>query len=247
MTFPRPVRRLSSFGGRVPPIIGALIIVTALLSLLIAPGLALGTPLALWAMLIPGEVARGQLWRLATWVFFAREPIGLLFAGLSLYWFARDLLSAWGTRWFLGLYFGIAAAVGLLVTGATLLLHGRGAGLVVFSGAEAMSTALIVLWALSYPDRTINFFLVLPLQGRNLVLVVLGATALFAAYSGLTAMLPEIGAELVSLGFMYRGYVLRPLRRLFRPLRPAGRKRPPTQFQVWDDKKQQFRPPKWMN
>ena len=44
---------------------------------------------------------------------------------------------------------------------------------------------------------------------------------------------------------MFRRTLFGRLRGLIPRRRPRGK--PPTSFQVWDEKKQQFRPPKWMN
>ena len=239
-------RNLLSLDGRVPPVVGALILATTVVSILGAPGLGLGVGrlITTYGVLVPGDVLHGQVWRLVTWVLFAGSPIGLLFTGLSYYWFGRDLVDRWGTTGLLWRLAGAAAGSGLLVVGGVLALYGDGGRLQPFIGAGAVSTALIVCWALLHPDRTINFFMVMPVQSKMLVVLVLGMTALSAAFYGMGAVLPELAAEVMSLGYMYRGKVLGPLRARFTRKPP---RRPPTQFQVWDEKKQSFRPPKWMN
>lgn len=56
-----------------------------------------------WLALVPGDVLRGQVWRLFTHPFFSRpwlqsEALGFLWSGFILFFVGRALESAWGTR-----------------------------------------------------------------------------------------------------------------------------------------------------
>lgn len=242
MSVAQTVRRNASFGGRVPPVIGGLIAVTVLLSILsTATVVRLGVPwVAQYATLQPGEVVHGQLWRLFTWIFVAQSPLGLLFGCLSLFWFGRELHEVFGPQGFLARYLAGGAIAGTI---ATLVAWPFGLGSLPFAGAEAMTFgALIVVWALYWPDRIIRFYFVVPLQGWTLVGVTIALTTLYGLYASPWLVLPEYAAEAVAILFVYR-------RRLFSWIRlPRRRKKPPaTNFQVWDEDKQRFRPPKWMN
>ena len=95
----RSIGEMFTFGGRVPPTVGALITAIVVASLLGALGRGYG--LIDVAALEPLAVWQGQIWRLVTWVFFETDPLSLLFGGLTLYWFGRDLCFAWGPRRFL--------------------------------------------------------------------------------------------------------------------------------------------------
>ncbi len=81
-----------SFGGRVPPAVGGLIVAFVGLSILSAV-----TGLVGYTMFMPGAVLAGQVWRLVTWPLVEsagpNTPINLLFGGLTLYWFGRDLVA----------------------------------------------------------------------------------------------------------------------------------------------------------
>ena len=91
-------------GGRIPAPIALLIAATFLMSIAGAqvPGLvAVGA-------LFPDQVLAGQVWRLVTWVLFEQSPLGLIFAGLALFWFGGELVRIWGPGGFLLRYFGLA-------------------------------------------------------------------------------------------------------------------------------------------
>lgn len=242
MSVAQVVRRNASFGGRVPPILGGLMIATLILSVLsTATVIRLGFPwVAQYGTLVPESALHGQVWRLVTWMFIAQSPFGLLFGCLALVWFGRDLVEHFGSGGFLWRYLVGGAIAGLLTT---LVTWPFGQGGAAYVGAEAVTfCGVIVLWALYWPDRTINFYLVLPLRGWTLVGVTLLLTTLFGLYGTLWAMVPQYAAALVAVVYAYRKRLLGWARL------PRGRtRRPPTDFQVWDEEKQRFRPPKWMN
>lgn len=173
-----PVDDLLSFGGRVPPVVGGLIVSLVLASILGA----VSTPLAGLGAFSPAAVLVGQLWRLVSWPFFERDPLSLLFGGLMLYWFGRDLTWAWGPRRFLVTFFSIA---GLAAAGTTLLsLVLPTLGERVWLGAWPVLSSLVVAWAMLFPERQILFMFALPMSGRALGWVTLGGTLLYAVFAG---------------------------------------------------------------
>lgn len=196
---------LLSFGGRVPAAVGGLIAAIVLASLAGALGRESG--LIARAAFIPAYVLEGQLWRLVTWVFFEREPFSLLFAGLTLYWFGRDLCYAWGTRRFLATFFGIAiaAAVATCLIGwlAWPALLGQA-----WTGSWIVILALIVAWAMIFPERQILYMMVLPITGRALLWITLGGTLLYAVFLGLRPFVPHFLAQLLMVAYA-RGWSLR--------------------------------------
>jgi membrane associated rhomboid family serine protease len=154
-------------------------------------------------MLVPALVWSGEIWRLATWVFFEMDPLGLIFAALALFWFGNDLVRLWGPARFLATYVGLAVAA----ASATCLLAFvwpplMGLGAV---GAWPVVSALIIAWAIAFPTRDIFVYFVLPLRGRNLIYATLGGTLLFALLSGgVASYVPHFAAELLALVSMRR-------------------------------------------
>jgi membrane associated rhomboid family serine protease len=229
-----------TFGGRVPAAVGGLIAATAVASILGVVGERNGLPLLRLGLLEPGAVWRGQAWRLVTWALFETEPLSLLFGGLVLYWFGRDLCEAWGEGRFLARYLGAPALAGLVTSLVALawpaLLGAR------WSGLWPAVDAMVVAWALLHPHRQILLFFTVPVSGKALVWITVGGTLLFAVFSGVGAYLPHLLAEgamaLVASG---RGPA-QWLRRLRRS-RP-GRRGP---FQVIHADRDPDRERKWMN
>jgi membrane associated rhomboid family serine protease len=239
----RPARSIGdvfTFGGRVPPTVGALISAIVVASLVGA--LARGSGILEFAALVPLLVWQGQLWRLVTWVFFETDPFSLLFGGLTLYWFGRDLCFAWGPRRFLVTFFGIAlgsAAVTCLLgqlAWPALLQSG-------WTGSWPVISALIVAWAMIFPERQLLFMLALPISGRALLWLTLGGTLLYGVFGRLEHYVPHLTAQLLMMAYA-RGWSLRGLWQSIRIKQYERRaRRRASHLKVV--KKQE--PPRWLN
>jgi membrane associated rhomboid family serine protease len=190
-------RSYGVLGGSLPAPV-ALVIGATLVSSILAAQLA-GFGLAI--ALVPGYVLQGQVWRLVSWVFVEPDPLGLIFAGLALYWFGRDLVRVWGAARFLGAYVGLAAVAAAITCAAAfaspVLMGAR------FVGAWPIVSGLIIAWACVFPTRSMLLYFVIPLQGRNLIYATLAGTLLFALLGGsLAAYIPHFAAQLVTLAAM---------------------------------------------
>ena len=198
-------RRFHVLGGFLPAPV-ALLIAATLVSSILAAQLATFRPAT---VLVPAFVLAGELWRLVSYAFIIRDPLGLIFASLTLYWFGRDLVRVWGPLRFLGAYLSLAAAAAAITCVAALAFRRLLA--VEFTGAWPAVSALIIAWACVFPSRTMMFNFVVPLQGRNLIYATFASTLLFGLLGGsLVPYIPDFAAQLLSLAVM-RGNPLRPL------------------------------------
>lgn len=182
-----------AFGGRVPPSVGGIVVATVLVSLAAAVGGRNGVPLSGLLLLEPRAVWGGEVWRLVTWVLVETDPLNLLFGGLVLWWFGRDLAVAWGERRFLVTYVAVPAVAGAVTTLLALLFPGLAGGR--WSGFWVALNALVVAWGLSHPFRQILLFFALPVSGQALVWITVGGTVLFALFYGVAAFVPHLVAE----------------------------------------------------
>ncbi len=182
-----------AFGGRVPPVVGGLLVATVAVSLLAAVGDQLGLGLRALLLLQPAAVLRGEVWRLATWILVEENPLNLLFGGLVLYWFGRDLAFDWGPRRFLVTWFAVPAAAAVVTCLLALLLPRSFAYFA--SGFWVALDVLIVSWGLTHPGRQVLLYFALPVSGRALAWITVGATVLFALFSSVTAFVPHLVAE----------------------------------------------------
>src|SRR5206468_133236 len=64
-----------------------------------------------------------------------------------------------------------------------------------YAGQWPVADALIIAWALAYPDRQIYAYFVLPLSGRALIYLTVGGTALYAIFRGVDGFVPHFLAQ----------------------------------------------------
>ncbi len=223
-----------TFGGRVPPAVGGLL--AAVLFASVAG--ALWPPLREAALFSPAAVWRGEAWRLATWLLVETDPFPLIFGGLMLWMFGRDLAFAWGERRFLLAFAGIGAGAAAATSLLALVWPRLRVGL--WAGPWPVIDALVVAWALRFPGRQLAFMFVLPVTGQALLWLTVGGTVLSAVFYGLAPYVPHLLAEAL-VALWLRGPRLR-LPRLPRWLR---RRRPFEVIHAARDPDAQR--PRWLN
>jgi membrane associated rhomboid family serine protease len=185
-------RRLSealTFGGRVPAVVGGLVAAVVVAS---TAG-ALARPVRDATFFSPALVWSGEVWRLLSYPFLESDPLALVFGGLMLWMFGRDLAVAWGERRLLQAFLGIAA--GAAAATSLLALAWPRLQLIGVAGPWTVIDALVVAWALSFPDRQLLFMFALPVNGRALLWLTVGGTALYAVFSGVAPYVPHLLAE----------------------------------------------------
>lgn len=195
-----------SFGNRVPKVVGLFIAITVVTSLLVVfTDRHTGSVFDLIVMR-PREVWHGQVWRLLTYAFVELSPLSLLFQCLFLYWFGRDLIEIYGSRRFAMLYAGIAivAAIGTCL----IALVDRNLLDQPYVGGWSLAAAMTIAWGLSFPDRVIRIYFIIPVRGAIVAWFTVIATVVMSIYSGWERYMPELVAEGSMLAFIYRGKLM---------------------------------------
>ncbi len=123
-------------------------------------------------LMLDAEAVAGrlQLWQLASYMFLhdPQDPLHLLFNMLVLYWFGGLFERRWGTRDFLRFYLLSGVISGVVGVLAALIAPGVFGGVIV--GASGALSALLMAFAMIYPDQEVRVWFVLPIKGRQLVL-----------------------------------------------------------------------------
>jgi hypothetical protein len=192
-----------TFGGRVVWSVGLVLTLTAALSLFVAFGSRHSAPLFDLTTLVPSLVWHGHVWRLVTWPWIEPSPLSLIFTCLLIYWFGRDLGFEWGAKRFLYVFGGVivlAAAATCLVALVDHEVLDQS-----YTGGWALTAALTVAWGLSFPDRVVRIYFVLPIRGYWLAWLTVAVTVIYAVYAGWEHYLPELAAEAAILSWLFRG------------------------------------------
>jgi membrane associated rhomboid family serine protease len=186
-------RDVTILGGRFPLVAVGLAAATLIVSILGANVAAVGA----FGVMAPSLVWHGQLWRLLSWTFFEMSPLSLIFACLIYLFFGRELAYRWGPIGFLRVCLGIVVGSGLV----TCLLALAWPRLMDFpyASAWALGEALIVAYAMLFPTRTILVYFVIPLAGRQLLILTVAGTLLFGLLVSFPLVVPHFAAQ----GLMY--------------------------------------------
>jgi membrane associated rhomboid family serine protease len=191
-----------TFGDRIPWGLGLVLALTLGASLLVAFGSRHTSPLFDLAALVPEDVWSGEVWRLVTWTFVEVGPLSLIISCLFIYWFGRDVASLWGSPRFLKVFGGVvlAAAVGTCLVAQI----DRAAMPLSHIGSWALTAAMTVAWGLTFPDRVVRIYFILPIRGYWLAWLTCAITVIYAVYHGWEHFLPELFAEGAILSWIYR-------------------------------------------
>jgi len=156
--------------------------------------------------LVPALVIRNLwVWQLATYMFLHAGLLHIVFNMLALWMFGTELERMWGTRYFLKYYFVSGIGAGVLTVLFSLLPYGFAQQLhqSIVIGASGAVYALLLAYALYFPDRPIYMYFVFPIPARVFVLII-GAIAFYSSMSetgGGIANATHLGGLLV--GYIY--------------------------------------------
>jgi membrane associated rhomboid family serine protease len=138
-----------------------------------------------WLALSPYNVLHNfRIWQLGTYLFLHGGLWHLLFNMLTLWMFGATLERDWGTRRFLKYYFLCGIGAGLCdVTVNALLGHASLPPLeggITTIGASGAIYGVLLAFGVLYPETTILFLFVFPIQAKYFVMIY-GAMALLGA------------------------------------------------------------------
>jgi membrane associated rhomboid family serine protease len=185
-----------TFGGRVPASVGVLLAIMLLASV----WASVDGRVMDFAALEPTNVRRGEVWRVVTWPFVQSDVFSLLFVGFMLWTLGQQLSYAWSERRFVVRFLGYTLGAGI---GTTILSFVFDSAASPHIGAWPVVNALIVAWAMLFPDRQVNIWGVLPVTGRTLALLVLGGTLLAVVMSGKLRGFGGFAPHLVAIGMAW--------------------------------------------
>jgi membrane associated rhomboid family serine protease len=126
-----------------------------------------------------------RIWQLGTYMFIHGGFLHIVFNMLALWMFGAELERLWGTRYFLKFYFVSGIGAGALTVLFSLLpfAFAQQVHYSVVIGASGAIYALLLAYALYFPNRPIYMYFVFPIPARIFVLII-GAIALLSSISG---------------------------------------------------------------
>ena len=162
--------------------------------------------------LVPAFVLREfRIWQLATYMFLHGGLLHILFNMLALWMFGTELERMWGTREFVKFYFVTGVGAGILTVLFSLLPFGFAQQLQysIVIGASGAIYALLLAYALYFPNRPIYMYMLFPIPAKIFVLI-MGAIAFYSSLvetGGGVANATHLGGLLVGYLYLKRGRI----------------------------------------
>ncbi|MDQ6759235.1 MAG: rhomboid family intramembrane serine protease [Acidobacteriota bacterium] len=160
----------------------------------------LDRPLGVLA-LVPIEVVKlFAIWQLATYLFLHSGFGHIIWNMLALWMFGADLERAWGTKRFLQFYFFCGVGAGICVVLANYILP-WGNPLVATIGSSGAIFGILLAYAMLYPNRTILWGFLIPIQVKYFVLII-GVVTFMSSFQANHGV-----SEFAHLGGLLFGYI----------------------------------------
>jgi len=140
-----------------------------------------------------------RVWTLATGVFLEERFLGLLLHGLVMWMFVPTLERFWGTTRFYR-FFAVTSLAGTLA--GTSLGQLVGPPGIAIDGLDPFIYASIVAFGVTYARQPVQFFGVLPLTGRQLMIGFIGFLVLFVGLQQLWATGAAFAAAMIAAAVM---------------------------------------------
>jgi membrane associated rhomboid family serine protease len=144
------------------------------------------------------------VWQLVTYMFVHGGIFHVAFNMLALWMFGAELERTWGTRYFLKFYFVSGVGAGALTVLFSLLpfSFAQQVHYSIVVGASGAIYALLLAYALYFPDRPIYMYFVFPIPAKIFVLII-GGIELLSSISGVQGGV----ANATHLGGIIIGYL----------------------------------------
>ena len=155
-------------------------------------------------VLVPAQVVHTlAVWQLVTYMFLHTGIGHILWNMLALWMFGAELERLWGTTRFLRFYFscGVFAALTFVVFAFVF-----GDVYTPTVGSSAAVLAILMAYALMFPDRTILFGFLIPMKTKYFVMII-GAIVVLQSYSATIGGQRSSLAVLADLGGLIAGYL----------------------------------------
>lgn len=126
----------------------------------------------------------GHIYQLLTYPFIEVQLMGLIFNSLIIWFIGSELETQWGRKIYLRFLLLTVLGVGLVYTFVNLLFFfGTSLYFAPMHGLSGINFALLIAYALLYPDRQMAFMMIFPMKARTFCWILAGIEAYMAVFS----------------------------------------------------------------
>lgn len=142
----------------------------------------------------------GLVYQLFTYPFVEVNFMSFLFNSLVVWFIGSELESSWGRKVYLRFLLLTVLGVALIYSLVSLLFFfGTPVYFSSLHGLTGINFALLVAYAMLYPDRQMSLMMIFPMKARTFCLILVGIEAYMAFFSGAMSS----WAHLLAMGISY--------------------------------------------
>lgn len=145
----------------------------------------------------------GFIFQIFTYPFANTGLMDVVFSGLLLWFLGSELESIWGSRKYFIYLVSTVFFSGLIFLLVSAIIDGPMSGFP-FHGMSVLSSAMCVSYAVHFPDRVFQFFMLIPIKAKYFCMILAGMSLYTGFFTPGAAMaFGNLGAMIFGFAFIY--------------------------------------------
>ena len=144
-------------------------------------------------------LANGFIFQLITYPLIEVNLMGFIFNSLVIWFIGSELEKQWGSKIYVRFLLINIIGVGIIYSLVNVLFFGTNTGAIPLHGLTGINFAMLIAYALLYPDRQMSLMMIFPMRARTFCWILAGIEAYMALFSNLASA----WAHLLAMGISY--------------------------------------------
>ncbi len=144
-------------------------------------------------------LTNGFVFQLITYPFIEVNLMGFIFNALVVWFIGSELEKQWGSKIYVRFLLINIIGVGIIYSLVNVLFFGTNTGAIPLHGLTGINFAMLIAYALLYPDRQMSLMMIFPMRARTFCWILAGIEAYMALFSNLASA----WAHLLAMGISY--------------------------------------------
>ena len=187
------------------------------------------------------RLANGFIFQLITYPLIEVNLMGFIFNSLVIWFIGSELEKQWGSKIYVRFLLINIIGVGIIYSLVNVLFFGTNTGAIPLHGLTGINFAMLIAYALLYPDRQMSLMMIFPMRARTFCWILAGIEAYMALFSNLASAWAHLLAMVIS--YLIIRFQTKPLVRMALNASFETKKRSKSHLYVVKDEDQ--KPPKF--
>ena len=186
-------------------------------------------------------LTNGFIFQLITYPLIEVNLMGFIFNSLVIWFIGSELEKQWGSKIYVRFLLINIIGVGIIYSLVNVLFFGTNTGAIPLHGLTGINFAMLIAYALLYPDRQMSLMMIFPMRARTFCWILAGIEAYMALFSKLASAWAHLLAMVIS--YLIIRFQTKPLVRMALNASFETKKRSKSHLYVVKDEDQ--KPPKF--